>query len=100
MGCRSWGQSAAWTLGLPTEWFEDRDGFPALAGQQISGVEHVVSWVMDTDAEVDGEGTFGNVVGVQGLFESERHSLTIRELVEDVALLCRRSTEGLIGQCN
>jgi len=79
MGCRSWGQSAAWmmsramsvscwTMGLPTEWFEDRDGFPTLAGQQIWGVEHVVSWVMDTDVEVDGEGTFGNVVGVQGLF--------------------------------
>ena len=55
-------------MGLPTEWFEDRDGFPTLAGQQIWGVEHVVSWVMDTDVEVHGEGTFGNVVGVQGLF--------------------------------
>jgi hypothetical protein len=39
-------------MGLPTEWFEDRDGFPALAGQKIWGVEHVVSWVMDTDVEV------------------------------------------------
>ncbi len=35
---------------------------------------------MDAGAEVDGEGTFGNVVGIQGLLGSERRSLAIREL--------------------
>jgi len=52
-------------LRLLTEWFEDRDGFPALAWQQIWGVgavEHVVSWMVDAGAEIDGAGTFGNVV--------------------------------------
>ncbi len=71
------------SLRLPTEWFEDRDGLPALAGQQIWGVgtiEHVVAWVVDAGAEVDGESTFGNVVGVEGLLRSERSSLAICEL--------------------
>ena len=71
------------SLRLPTEWFEDRDGLPALTGQQVWGVgtvEHVVAWVVDAGAKVDGEGTFGNVVGVQGLFGSERRSLAISEL--------------------
>jgi hypothetical protein len=65
-------------LRLPTEWFEDRDGLPALTGQQVWGVgtvEHVVARVVDASAEVDGEGTFGNVVGVQVLLGSERRSL-------------------------
>ena len=69
-------------LGLPTERFEDRDGFPALAGQQIWGVgtvEHVVSWMVDAGAEVDSEGTFGNVVGVQGLLGSEEDSLVFND---------------------
>ena len=35
---------------------------------------------MDAGPEIDGEGTFGNVVGVQGLLGSERRSLAIREL--------------------
>ena len=71
------------SLRLPTEWFEDRDGLPALAGQQVWGVgtvEHVITWVVDAGAKVDGEGTFGNIVGVQGLLGSERRSLAIREL--------------------
>jgi hypothetical protein len=61
------------SLRLPTEWFEDRDGLPALAGQQVWGVgtvDYVVAWVVDAGAMVDGEGTFGNVVGVQGLLEA------------------------------
>jgi hypothetical protein len=64
-----------------TEWFEDRDGLPALTGQQVWGVgtvEHVVAGVVDAGAEVDG--AFGNVVGVQGLLGSERRSLSISEL--------------------
>jgi hypothetical protein len=55
-----------------------------LAGQQVWGVgtiEHVVAWVVDAGADIDGEGTFGKVVGVQGLLGSERSSLAIRELV-------------------
>ena len=71
------------SLRLPTEWFEDRDGLPALTGQQVWGVgtvEHVVAWVVDAGAEVDGEGAFGYVVGVQGLLGSERRSLAISEL--------------------
>jgi hypothetical protein len=35
---------------------------------------------VDAGAEVDGEGAFGNVVGVQGLLGSERRSLSICEL--------------------
>ena len=71
------------SLRLPTEWFEDRDGLPALTGQQVWGVgtvEHVVAWVVDAGAEVDGEGTFSDVVGVQGFLGSERRSLAISEL--------------------
>ena len=36
--------------------------------------------MVDAGAEIDGEGTFGNVVGVQGLLGSERRSLAICEL--------------------
>jgi hypothetical protein len=36
--------------------------------------------VVDAGAEVDGEGAFGYVVGVQGLLGSERRSLAISEL--------------------
>ena len=71
------------SLRLPTEWFEDRDGLPALTGQQVWGVgtvEHVVAGVVDAGAEVDGESTLGNVVGVQGLLGSECRALAIREL--------------------
>ncbi len=46
----------------------------------MSRVGHVVAWVVDAGAEVDGEGTLGNVVGVQGLLGSERRALAIREL--------------------
>ena len=70
------------SLRLPTEWFEDRDGLPTLTRQQVRGVgtvEHVVAWVVDAGAEVDGEGAFGYVVGVQGLLGSERRSLAISE---------------------
>jgi len=35
---------------------------------------------VDAGAKVDGEGTFGNVVGVQGLLGSKRCSVAIREL--------------------
>ena len=44
-----------------------------------STVEHVVSWMVDAGAEVDSEGTFGNVIGVQGLLESEENSLVFKD---------------------
>jgi len=85
------------SLRLPTERFEDRDGLPALAGKQVWGVgtvEHVVPWVVDAGAEVDGEGTFGNVVGAQGLLGSERRTLVIRELDHHRG---SKGQEGLAG---
>ena len=53
---------------------------PSVDGAAGLGSRYVVAWVVDAGAEVDGEGTFGNVVGVQGLFGSERRLLAISEL--------------------
>jgi len=73
----------AWQQMWPVEWFMDRDGFPALARQQMWGsqaVEHVIARMVDAGSKIDGESTFGDVVGVEGLHGGERYSLTVCEL--------------------
>jgi len=70
-------------LGWPAEWLVDRDGFPALARQQIWGIqpiEQVITRMIDAGSKVDGEGTFGDIVGVEGLLGGERCPLTVGEL--------------------
>ena len=52
-------------------------GGPVATSQRC---DFLVAWVVDAGAKIDGKGTFGKVVGVQGLLGSECHLLAIREL--------------------